>query len=221
MRLDTREFNKVLDEYMTFQKRTPADVVNAKLYYVARNATMTTKATEPSKIESELMGPSKSYPDAPLGAIIVNSILAKKDKKGLTGSAMASAIEKLIKQRKRTINFVRAGWKNAIQILEQYMRSKGELNFARRYQPAADKATMRKRNVEKLGKATPARVEASTTRAWGEIENNVSDKEGSPRLDSIKEEGLQKAIDKETQSMRTYIERKLNPVHKEFNRKQF
>src|ERR1035441_562263 len=220
MTLDTREFSSVLDDYMKFQKRTPADVINAKLYYIGRNATITTKSADPARIESDLRGPSTKYPEAPLMAVIINSNRGREGKKGLTGEKMAREIEKQIKKRKNAINFVRAGWKNAIQILETYMRSKGEFTFARRWQPLVDKATMRKKNTENLGKATVARIECEG-RVWGEIQNDVHGKDGGNlgNLEQVKQEGLQRAVDKEVESMRGYLDRKLNPVHQAFNRK--
>ena len=215
--LDTSEFDKTMDQYMKFQKRLPADVVNAKLYYIARNATMTTKAADKSKIENDMRAKATNY-NAPLAAIIVNSQLGKMGEKGLTGEKMARAVEKLIKKRKNAVNFVRAGWKNAIVILEKYLRSNGELNTVRRWQTPVDKSTLRKKNFEKLGKSIPARIEQSP-RAWGEIQNDVSDPKGNDKLNRIKIAGLQKAIDKEVQSMYIYLERKLNPVHRSFNEK--
>ena len=221
MALDTREFDRVLDEYMVFQKRTPADVINGKLYYIARNATMTTKAANKGTIETELRGNAKSY-EVPLAAILVNAQLGKEGKKGLNGPKMAKAVEKLIRKRKASVNFVRSGWKNAIVILENYMKSKGELLFVRRWAGTApvDKATMRKKNIEKLGKATVARIERGP-RVWGEIQNDIggADDGNKATLEQVKQHGLQEAVNKEVASMRVYLERKLNPKHNEFNRK--
>jgi hypothetical protein len=223
MVLDTKDFNKVLDDYMVFQKRTPADVINGKLFYIARHATMTTKHADKEAIESELRGPSRDYPNVPLGAILVNKQLREQGKSGVSGESMTKAFEKLIKKRKQSVNFVRAGWKNAILMLESYMRSKGELQFVNRWKSTAplDKETMKKKGHEKLGKATVARVERGP-RVWGEIQNDVSGTEGKgdkARLHQVKQDGLQKAVDKEVASMRIYLERKLNPVHQDFNKK--
>jgi|ERR1041385_1626736 hypothetical protein len=221
MSLDTTEFDKVFAEYMTFQKRLPADVVNAKLYYIARNATMTTKRASKDDIATKLHGKADKY-NAPLGALIVNKQLKAKGEKGITGSRMARELEKLIKRRQRAINFVRAGWKNAIVILENYLRQKGELNFVKRWASSApaDKQTLRFKNFERLGKAHPALVERQSGRVYGEIQNDIGGKTPNAYLTQIKETGLQAAVNKEIASMRIYIERKLNPVHREFNRKQ-
>lgn len=222
MSLDMREFDKALNEYMKFQKRSIADVINAKLYYIARNATMTTKATTSTRIDSELKGGSRNYPEAPLAAILINKQLGSAGKKGLTGAKMSKAVEKFIKKRQASRNFIRAGWKNAIVILEKYLKVQGEYNFVRRWMASSpvDKDTMKKKGkFENLGKAIPAKI-TSSPRAWGEIENSVHGKDPSESLDRVKVEGLQKAINMEVRSMITYLERKLNPVHSEFNRKQ-
>lgn len=212
--LDTRDFDKVFSEYMAFSKRTPADAVNTKLYYIARNATMTTKHSDPTKIESELRGPSEKYPKAPLAAILVNAQLKAKGEDRIAGQKMTKAIEKLIKRRKASINFVRSGWKNAIKTLETYLRSKGEFGFARRWQPPVDNATMKKKTTSDMGKAIYARTERGP-RVWGEIENSVGNEES---ITPIKEMGLQLAVNKEVASMRVYIERKLNEGAAKFNR---
>ena len=220
--LDLTQFNKAMDQYVKFQKRLPADIINGKLYYIARNATMTTKSSDKGKIETELRGHSKEHPTAPLAAILINYQLGKQNKKGLTGEKMARAVEKFISKRKQSVNFVRAGWKNAIQILETYMRSKGELPFVRRWASMApvDKETMKKKNTENLGTSIPARIERIGS-VWGEIQNDVHGKNGKDLtlLDTIKTKGLQEAVNKEVRSMQIYLDRKMNPVHNEWNKK--
>jgi len=134
---------------------------------------------------------------------------------------MARELEKLIKKRQRAVNFVRAGWKNAIIILEDYLRKKGELNFVKRWASSApvDKETLKFKNFQRLGKATPALIERQG-RVYGEIQNDIGGKTPNAQLNQIKEQGLQAAVNKEIASMRVYIERKMNPVHERFNRKQ-
>jgi hypothetical protein len=217
--VDTKNFDMVLKEYMTFSKRSVADIINAKLYYIARNATMTTKHSDKGKIRSELEGPSHDYPSAPLGAIIINAQLGAKGEKGKQGAKMAKALEGLIKKRGSYINFVRSGWKNAIQEIEKYLKNKGEFRFVSRWAQNApvNKETMKKKTTPNMGMAITAKIERGP-RVWGEIQNNVTGKEAKPSMDLIKKEGLQKAVDKETASMRIYIERKLNDGAQRFNR---
>ncbi len=143
--LESRQFDKALADYMVFQKRTPADVVNAKLMWVAIQAIGLTKKADKGEIERTLLGKS-NISTAPLAAVIINSQLGKRGEKGLTGAKMSQAITKLIAERKRAVNYVRAGWKNAIVILEKYLGTKGELNFARRGAPHKDKEAMKFKN---------------------------------------------------------------------------
>lgn len=217
--LDLKNFNSVMKEYMTFSKRMPADAINTSLWFISRNATMTTKHSDKSKISTDLNQPSKVNPEAPLAAIIVNKQLGKQGLKGLTGSNMITAVNKLIKKRNSSINYIRSGWKNAIQILEQYLKSKGEFSFASRnsslnFKP--DSAVMKKQTPLTFGTARVARIEIQG-RVWGEIENNVGSK-NTITLDPIKEKGLQEAVNKEEASKRIYIERKLNQAAARFNR---
>lgn len=215
--LDTRNFNRVFTEYKKFQKRLPQDIVDAKLFFISRNATQTTDHSNYTKIEAELTAKSKTYPDAPLAAIIINSQLGKKGKKGLAREKMARAVEKLLKVRKKSINFVRSGWKNAIKILESALRSRGELTWANRNGRSSkpDNDTMKKKTAPAFGGAIPARNYGG--RAVGEIANNVHG-DNKPTLDAVKQKGLQLAMNMEEKSMEDYIAKKVNPQHAVFQR---
>lgn len=212
--LDTRAFNSTLNDYMQYQhKKTIVDVINTKLYYIARNATMTTRVSNKGRIEAELLAPSRDYPNAPLGGILVNKKLGKGQ--GLYGNKMRVAINKLIARRKNSVSYIRSGWKNAIVVLEKYLES---TNAFRGSKPQVDSATMRKKNTEKLGKAIPARV-SSSPRVYGEIENDVSSKLSSDTLELIKQDGLQKAINQEVASMKQYIEDKISNLNRATSKK--
>lgn len=216
--LDTTNFTKTFNEYLKFQKRLPSDSVNASLYFIARNATQTTKSSSKTKIDNELRGPAKNGVE-PLAAVLINSQLGKKGMKGLTGVKMARAVEKLIKARVKSVNYIRSGWKNAINILESYLRSTNEFSFVRRnssLNSKADNETMKKIVSPNSGTAKVARIDMGT-RAYGEIQNNVYG-DGKDGLSEVKAAGLQKAIDQEEKSKRIYIERKINEQHQKFNR---
>ena len=208
--LDTRAFNRELESYMAFQKREIADVINTKLYYIARNATMTTKAADRGKIDAELRAPSRDYPNVPLAAIIVNKTLGKGQ--GVEGAEMKAAVERLIRKRKASVNYVRSGWKHAIQILEKFIKASGGFRGQR---PPVDRKTMAKQDTDRLGSATPARPVGS--RVWGEIENKVGTQAKLSELEDIKQEGLQQAIDMEVSSMVEYIEKKLSKLNEATN----
>ena len=94
-----KEFDKVLTEYRRWNLRQPAEIVNGKLYFIALQAMQKTKAANKEDIRLGLEAPSKKYNNAPLAAILVNKQLGAKHKKGLTGSKMAQAVEKLIRKQ--------------------------------------------------------------------------------------------------------------------------
>ena len=59
MQLDTSQFEKAMSEYVKVNRRNMSDIVNAKLFFIARNAVNNTKKSDKAKIKNELMAPSK------------------------------------------------------------------------------------------------------------------------------------------------------------------
>ena len=211
---NTMQFDKALDEYMKFTKRSVSDVINAKCWFIARGAVNATEKADRTDIESELSAPSRDYAPAPLAAIIINSRRGKKQEKGLSGRAMAKAIQTMKNARFKSINFLRAGWIPAVKILEQALK-RGDISFSKRYAPKMDTG-VKKKGVDK-GSAIWAKYDRERT--FGEIENFVQGgKTPSDRVHTIIMRGLQKSITAEIASMRTYIEKKMNPAADKFNR---
>lgn len=207
MVLDTRNFDRALDEYMKFNKRNLSEVINTKLNFIARNATTTTKKVEPSKIDAELDAASRFHPHISVGQAIVNYKLKQSGKKTLHDARLDSAVEKLKKQRHRTVGFLRSGWLPAIRILQKAMRGA-------RGVPQMDRSIRIKANS--LG---TAKVAQPNDKCYGEIENFVQGGKGtSGNVKSILIRGLQLAMDKEVRSMQDYIEKKMNPEIDKFNR---
>jgi len=207
--LDTstqKEFDKTFAEYIKWNNRQPAEIVNGKLYFVALNAMRTTKMADRTTIRQKLLAPSRDYPDIPLASVIVNSQLAKKQKKGLYGKKMAEAMEKLIKKQQSRIQFLRSGWIPALKILDFWnKRNIDNLRFTRRFAPK------RPEGIKQYGreKGTAVFAKQDRTRVWGSITNLVGQgKQASPTVQKILAEGLNKAVMAETRSMRIYIDRK-------------
>lgn len=214
--LDTRNFDKAMSEYAKFTSKAPDDMINSTLYFISRNASRTTKHSDKGKIRSELEGPAKI--GGVLGGILVNAKLGKQNIKGLYGPKMKREVEKLIRKRNSSLNYVRAGWKNAIKSLEAELRRSGELNRARRSMggfSSEDNAAIRKKMPADSGFASVARGNRQT--AIGEIANNAGTKDTSS-LTEIKTRGLQNAINQEEQSKWRYIEKKMNEAADKFNR---
>jgi hypothetical protein len=215
--VDTKAFDKAMDEYMAFTKKSVAEVINAKAFFIARNAVLFTDKTPPTKIESELNAQSRDYAPTPLSVVIINSRQKKKGEKGLTGRKMGQAIKKMLAARRRAVNFLRSGWLPAIRILETAMK-RGDIKFAKRYAPKND-STVKQYGQDK-GSAIWAKP--NLERTYAQIENAVQGegrgKVNTGRVQSIITKGLDKAIKAEIASMKVYVERKMNPATDKFNK---
>ena len=211
-----KNFNKVLKEYSAWSKKQPAEIVNSKLFYIARNATNTTKKADPGKIRNELESNAKNY-DAPLAAILVNRDLGRQNKKGLYGEKMVKAVEKRIKSAVSHINFLRSGWLPAIRKLDIAVKQ-GDISFSRRYAPK--QAT----GIKQIGKPKGDAIWAKNTsfRCWGEIQNWIGQgKQASSTVTQILTEGLKQAVIQEMNSMIVYIQRKYDAQHNKLFKRNF
>jgi hypothetical protein len=200
--VDTKEFDRVFKEYMTYSKRDFAEACNQHAYYIARDAVNVTKKADKNVIRAKLEGPSASYPSVPLAAILVNVERAKQGKKGLNGPQMANAVERFIRKFQSHVNFVAAGWIPAIKKLAMVVPRKGGASIP--------SGTAKSGRI--FGGATTA-TEGFSPVAW--IWNSVvGGKQYSAKVHNIIEEGAVKAIQMETQSMRDYIVKKQNEIIK-------
>ena len=205
------DFVKTLEEYKKFNKRAPAEIINSKMFFIARSATLTTKKSDKSTISSELDAPARDYPKTSLGSIIVQINSKKKKGHGLMGVDISRALDKLKKIRNKSIGFARAGWLQSIKILGDAKRQ-GDISFSNRFKPKMDSTI--KQFGKLLGNAVWARNDQQ--RCWGEIVNSTVtlSKNPSPKFAEIVQDGLNEAIKIETQSMRMYIQRKLDEYYK-------
>lgn len=204
IKIDTSKFDKALQEYMKYSSRSFVDAVNTHAYFIARNACSTTHAAEASKIKSDLEAMSKSYPNAPLAAILINRDLKKKGKKGLYGEKMKNAIEKFIRIRQSHRNFLRAGWLPAVKLLASFVPNK---KGGSKIPANTDK------NGRDFGGAIPAQKSSLFSNPIAKIWNTTA---GDPKSIGYVEEGLQKAMDMEVESMKGYIYRKQEEASKKF-----
>lgn len=214
IRVDTKAFDKALKDYMVFTNKSVSEVINAKLWFITREAINKTPHVERSTIASELSNSATDYPGVPLGAILTNIAQKKKGRKGLTGRDMTVALKKFIGARQRSTHFLRAGWLPALRIFD-LANKRGDIKFSKRFAPKLA------RGVKQYGKDKGSAIYArpNQVRAFGEIENSVEGgKNPNARVGDIIRKGLQEAINKEVASMRTYIERKMNPEINKFNR---
>jgi hypothetical protein len=201
--LDTRQFEKKMNEYLQYTKRGVSEALNQKAYFIARNAVGTTKAATKEEIESDLRAASKKYPRAPSAAILVNRERGMKGLPGLCGAKMIRAVERFIRKRQAHRNFLRSGWIPAIKKLEPLVEQKRG--------PSLASTVSSGRSALGPGKAyyggvSPAKVSISPVVA---IWNSINTKTNLAKVKNFLIEGLRKAIDMEIASMDVYIERKL------------
>src|ERR1044071_8500789 len=122
IKVNTSEFDKTFREYLRYNKRTIPEIVTTKAFFIARNAVNETASTSADTISSGLLVASRVNPRAPLAAILVNK--QRRQGKGLNGALMAEAVEKFVKKRQATRNFLRAGWLQAVKKMAPFVKSK-------------------------------------------------------------------------------------------------
>src|SRR4051812_41123337 len=123
---DQSKFDETLEEYAKYSKRTHAEIVNTKAYYIARKALWFTPKADTYKMKQQLGGivtvsrvnrkgktvkhrqlqlVSSQRTAAPLAALIVNARLGKAGAKGLYGKRMERTIRELLSARYRSVAF--------------------------------------------------------------------------------------------------------------------
>lgn len=214
-RIDMREFNQALKEYLEHTKRAEAYVLNKKALFVARGALRRTPSTQKGAITSslgqiirkrngsEMILPTlgKVHPnrvgketEAPLAALIINARRARDGRAGLYGAKMTAAIEALIAARNRSRAFLKSGWIPAIRKLQPLVKESYGLSGAagRAVQIGAPK-----------GNAIPARPGEQCKAI---IENAASgDHETNDALIKYGGPALQAAFDAEVASMERFL----------------
>lgn len=225
LKIDTKEFDRTIAAYKETTRRDIATIVNTKAFYIARAAARGTKKADKAKILEDLRGSrSKSFATKKGGSKIIKYtlaqliIVARRAAAGLSTKKadIKDDVKKLIASRVRAINFLRAGWIPAIRKLEPLSAPIG------RKPPQLDSG-VKKFPGRSYGSAKAARP--SGTDAVCQITNDAlaKDKKSSflkkiihifhnadrSRVYGIAAEGLQKAIDSETASMKSHIEEKL------------
>lgn len=198
-----KEFNRVLTEYAKWNKRQPMEIATAKAYFISLNAMSTTKTADKGKIAEQLSESSKKFAGVPLAAIIVNRNLGNKNKKGLTGQKMTDAITKYIKKAQSKTQFLRSGWIAAAKTLD-FWNKRGDVSFSKRFAPK------KPQGVRQIGNPKGfAQVNNQTAMCSVTIGNMIGQgKQQSKTVTGILEEGLIKAVKRETQSMISYITKK-------------
>ncbi len=209
-----KEFNKTFNEYLKWQKKQPAEIINAKLYFIALQAMRNTKAATKDEVKNNLEEPSRKYPKVPLVAVLINSELKKKGQKGLSGPKMANAITRYIRRKQTHIQFLRSGWLPAVKLLD-FWNKRGDITFVRRKSPKKPEGI--KQYGKDKGSAIYAKMDRERT--YGIISNAVG--QGNQATETVHPlilAGLIRGIQEETRSMRKYIEDKYKLAFDRFKR---
>jgi hypothetical protein len=219
-----KEFQGVLNDYMQWNRRSFAEVVNQKLYFIASGATNLTKTSTKAAITLELSQPSEKYPDKTLGEVLVLKGLKARGKMPKRTSTlvknMAGYVQKLINKRASHMQFLRAGWLPAIKKLD-YWNKKGDTNsitFSKRFAPKKP-AGLRQFGQDK-GDVRPALLNTVGSQCKGTIYNFVgTGKQDGKRTRQILQAGLDRSVKQEIGSMRQYMLRKWGEEHARRERK--
>ncbi len=123
IRINRVEFDRALTKYAALTKRTPAEIVNRKTYFIARRAIWNTRKADPAEIrqlrERRVIGTGtkngrqRTFRD-PLAttraALILQSALRKAGKPMLTKAQLPAAVRAFIARRLRSVAFLKSGF---------------------------------------------------------------------------------------------------------------
>jgi hypothetical protein len=230
---DQSKFDETLEEYAKYSKRTHAQIVNTKAYYVARKALWFTPKADSYKMKQQLGGlvtvsrvnrkgrtvrrrqlqlvnsTRQGLESAPLAALILNTRMGKKGIKGLYGSKMERAIKELLSSRYRSVAFIKSGWLGSIRALAPLVKDKSAAAPA---DPSAKQVGRPK------GEATPAADGENPTATIVNLASARRDEKGA--LIQFGQGPLMQALQDEDASMHEYIERKIAEDAERFNAQQ-
>lgn len=194
------EFGRVMKQYREVSSRKdPKVILDTKAFYICRGAVRETMGPTRQRIENELVNlrTSKTAPDAPLAAIIINARRGAKGDAGLFGKLMAVAVKALVSARIRSRRFIASGWLQNIKDLEPYAEQK-------------NRAPRRDSTVKQFGRpkggASPASRNADSAVSRTIIANAASS--NHDLKDALEKYGMPaflKAWQAEIDSMKQYI----------------
>lgn len=207
--VDTKSFDKAMQEYIKNSKRSLTEIVNKKAYFIARNAVNTTATTPKPAIRKSLMVSSRKDPRTSVVALLDSAKRKRDGLKGVTGQKKTNSIEKFIKAREATRNFLRAGWIATIKAIEPYVPNKGGA-------PKYDRTVKIKGRPKGGAKGAPLYGSWSPTATiWNAI---FGGKKATPHVTALLEKGLAEAVALEVRSIYQYIQKELQKNHDKFNK---
>lgn len=212
VKVERDNFDEVFQEYVKWNKRQPAEIVNSKIFFIARRAFNMTRRASPGAIRSDLAKPALYYTGLKLGEALAMAQHRKSDrnwpKKHRGGfeawlkRQLPAWAERFQNNRVNRVGFLASGWEPAIRDLDMWQR-KGDIAFPRRFMPRLEQRRTQK-GLDKGG-VKPAKLNQPIVVA--SIWNDAGAK-GSERVLRFKQEAVDKAVIEEMRSMIVYINRK-------------
>jgi len=230
LKIDTKEFNEALRQYVELSKKDAATVLNTKAFYVARRACWGTMRADKAKVKAFTDGLvwsskgkffsndtgraktrkwktyARNSKGVPLIALIINKRLGMQGKAGLRGADMETAMSNEGARRQSAISFIAGGWIGSIKALD----------------PKAEKKSgaMSIRGAKQYGEPKGGATAASDNSLSSMIYNTAkaaSDKTGRGWY-SVVSKGLSNAIKDEAEDTEKYMARKLQERADKFKR---
>jgi hypothetical protein len=195
--IDDREFQAALKAYMKVSRRSLAEIVNKRAVNIAFKSIKHTPAAGKRDINSELRSKSKRAPKQSLARLRVIVINRKRDKEIPKGKDLTAAANEVIKNRKKSIGYIKAGWLSAVQALQPHAK-------LRKRPPRLNDDG----DATKLGYGKPARSGLNPTAI---IANQVA---GAVEVGS---KAIQRAMQEDALDMRTFTAKRMQQDAKKFN----
>jgi hypothetical protein len=138
VRINSTEFDRALRAYAALTKRTPAEIVNRKSYFINRRAIWNTRKANISEIkklrERRIIGTGirkgkrvtiRDPLSTTRAALIIQARLRKSGKKLLTKDELPAAVKKFIGARLRSIAFLKSGFIRARDGFKAWCQANG------------------------------------------------------------------------------------------------
>lgn len=208
-KVDRTNFDTVFKEYQKWSKRQPAETVNAKLYFIARQAVNLTRKASAQAIRASMSAPAKYYKGLTTAEALA-LIQHRKTKKGLPKKRetlkrlLSIWAARVLGNKINRIGFLASGWLPAIRGLDR-MNKKGDIAFVRRFAPKIS-AKVKQYGKEKGGVKAAQLAIIARGEIWNDVGNSAA--QASPNVKRFKEEGLRNSVQAEIHSMAEYIQRK-------------
>ena len=199
--VDTTSFNKTFARYMELTSKTLQEAINNKLFDAARFAMAATEKADLGKVKAALNEKCFRYPRMTVAEAIV--MKGKPHFTQITDAELKQEGKQYISKKAKTIGFAKSGWIPAMKDMMPYI-------FRNKLSVRGVTASGKK------GGANPIKKPSNVMR--GEVFNDVNGTRNLPRVENIKSKGAQDAINKVEADMVKYIEGKLEPHNREFNK---